>query len=176
MAEADTGISGTLIVAIIALVISVSSLTWQVVLYLLGGARVRTELRIGALGSGTLAVHAPVDKPVDFAHLGQQGFDQPVFVVQVRNAGRLAASITKWDIAFDNGGACSLPTWHVNNDRPLPYRLEPGDEAGWYCPVAGVRAAMDAFAATGMPVRFLRARVGLGGTGKNITSKNAMRV
>ena len=165
-----------MVVAIIALVVSVSSLTWQIVLYLLGGARVRTELHIGALGAGTLAVHAPVGKPVDFAHLAQQGFDQPVFAVKARNAGRLAVSITKWDIAFDNGGACSYPQWDANNDRPLPYRLEPGDEVVWYCPAAPIRAAIDAFAAAGLPVRVLQAQVGLGGTGKTVTSKNALRV
>jgi hypothetical protein len=99
-----------------------------------------------------------------------------VFVIQVRNAGRLAASITMWDIAFDNGGACSYPTWHVNNDRPLPYRLEPGEEAVWCCPVAPIRAAIDAFAATGQPVQYIRGQVGLGGTGRTVTSKNAMRV
>jgi hypothetical protein len=168
-------ISGTLIVAIIALVISVSSLTWQVVLYLLGGARVRTELRIGALGVGA-AVHAPVSEHVAFAHLAQQGFDEPVFVVRARNAGRLAASITKWEIAFDNGGAMSLPQWDANKDHPLPYRLEPGGEAVWFCPTAPIRKAIDAYAAVGMPVRLLRAQVGLGGTGKSVTSKNAMWV
>jgi hypothetical protein len=103
MAQVDTGISGTLIVAIIALVISVSSLTWQIVLYLLGGARVRTELRVGALGMEG-AVHLPVDDRVDFAELAQKGFPERVFGVQVRNVGRLAVSVTKWDVVL----ACDL--------------------------------------------------------------------
>jgi hypothetical protein len=75
MAEGDTSISGALIVAIIALVVSVSSLTWQIVLYLLGGARVRTELRIGALGAGG-AIHGPVAEGVDFTQLAQQGYPE----------------------------------------------------------------------------------------------------
>jgi hypothetical protein len=174
MAQGDTGISGTLIVAIIALVVSVSSLTWQIVLYLLGGARVRAVLRVGALGPGG-AVHGPVDERVDFSQLAQQGYPEPVFAVQARNAGRLAVSVTKWDVAFDNGASFFQPGWHPNNDRPLPYRLEPGDEAVWFCPMAPVVAAAKAFASSSHPVRLVRARVGLG-TGKTVTSKSAMRL
>jgi hypothetical protein len=99
-----------------------------------------------------------------------------VFVVKASNAGRLAASITSWDISFGNGGALSLQQWQVNNDHPLPYRLEPGAEAVWYCPTDPIRRAIDADAAAGLPAKHLRAQVGIGGTGKTIMSKNAMRV
>lgn len=165
---------GTLIVAIIALVISVSSLTWQIVLYLLGGARVRTELRVGALGPSGV-VHGPVAEGVDFTQLAQQGYPEPVFAVQARNSGRLAVSVTKWDVALENGASFFQPGWPPNADRPLPYRLEPGDEAVWFCPMAPVIAAAEAFASSSHPVRLVRARIGLG-TGKSVTSKNAMRV
>jgi hypothetical protein len=168
----SAGISGTLIVAILALVISVSSLTWQIVLYVLGGSRVRTELRIGALGPGG-AVHGPPDARMNPAQLAEQGYNQPILAVQVRNAGRLAVSVTKWDVVFDNGGAVSHPRWDVNDAFPLPYRLEPGDEAVWFCSAAPVNAAIKAFASSSRPVRLVRARVGLG-TGKSVTSKNSM--
>jgi hypothetical protein len=168
----SAGISGTLVVAILALVISVSSLTWQIVLYLLGGSRVRTELRIGALGPSG-AVHGPPESQVNPALLAEQGYNEPIIGVQVRNVGRLAVSVTKWDVAFDNGGAFSQPGWHVNDAYPLPYRLEPGGEAVWFCPAAPVHATIKAFASSSHPVRFVRARVGLG-TGKSVTSKNSM--
>jgi hypothetical protein len=122
---------------------------------------------MGALGIGA-AVHAPVGSPMDFAELAQQGFDQPVFVVKASNAGRMAASITSWDISFGNGGAMSFQQWPANKDHPLPYRLEPGGEAVWYCPTDPIRRAIDAYAAAGMPARYLRAQVGLGGTGKTV--------
>lgn len=144
--------------------------------YFLAGARVRTELHVGAIGADG-AVHGPVDARIDFTQLAKQGFNEPVFAVQVRNTGRLSVSVTKWDVAFDNGGGCYFhrPSWRVNDDRPLPYRLEPGDEAVWYCPAAPVLVAADAFASIGKPVRLLWARVGLG-TGKSVTSKNSMRL
>lgn len=151
-----------------------SSLTWQIVLYLLGGSRVRAELRVGALGASG-AVHGPADERVDFTQLAQQGYPEPVFAVQARNAGRLAVSVTKWDVVLENGASFFQPGWHPNADRPLPYRLEPGDEAVWFCPMAPVVTAADAFASSSHPVRLVRARVGLG-TGKSVTSKNAVGV
>jgi hypothetical protein len=154
----NSGISGTLIVAILALVISTSSLTWQIVLYVLGGARVRTELRIGALGPGG-AIHAPAEAPMDAAELAQQGYREPILAIQARNTGRLAVSVTNWDVAFDNGGAVSQPGWHVNNAYPLPYRLEPGHEAVWMCPASLVQAAIEAFAPSSHPVGLMRARL-----------------
>jgi hypothetical protein len=170
--RAEAGISGTLIVAILALITSVSSLTWQVVLFLLGGSRIRTELRIGALGPGG-AVHSPPDAPMDAAELTAQGYTEPVFAVQVQNRGRLAVSVTKWDVVLDNGSSFFQPGWHVNKAYSLPYRLEPGDEAIWFCPAMPVHAAIKVLASSSRPVRLIRARVGLG-TGRSVTSKNSM--
>jgi hypothetical protein len=166
-------VSGTLVVAILALTVSTSTLTWQIVQFILGSSRVSAELRYGA-HNGSGAMTMPVgSSPPNFDQLKSQGWTELVLAVQVRNSGRLAVSVTNWTIAFDNGGSFTVPSWSVNGHAPIPYRLEPGSEQTWLCPLADVMAAASAFDVTDKPTRHLRARAALG-NGKIATSKNRL--
>lgn len=167
--------TGTLVVGIVALVLSASSLTWQVVQFVLGSSRVFTELRYGA-HNGAAAVTAPVKAAggsIDVEQLVIQGYTEQALAVQVQNRGRMAVSVMNWSIAFDNGGAYSLADWVVNNRYSLPYRLEPGSEATWLCPFADIQRAVNAFSSSNKPVTKAFARVSLG-NGKVVTSRNYM--
>lgn len=167
--------SGTLVVAILALAVSSSALTWQIVQFALGSSRVTAELRYGAHDGGGAVTMPIADRPPDFKQLASQGYTDLIFAVQLRNSGRLAVSVTNWSMAFDNGGAFTVPRSPINNHAPMPYRLEPGAEQTWFCPVHDLIAAAQAFDATSKPVGEIRARASLG-NGKIATSRNRVRI
>lgn len=138
--------TGTLVVAIIALVVAVVGLTWQIVQFLLAGGRVSVELRIGATNGSMVVAGTAGQVSQDFEVHARQGLDIPVLGVLVRNRGRLAVSITGWEVVFDGDGGGSISTldWQVNAGHPLPFRLEPGAEVSWFSRLdqvaAGARA------------------------------------
>lgn len=167
--------TGALDVGIIALAISASSATWQVAQFLLGSSRPTVDLEIGAVGRGGV-VSIPL-KPGSQVNglrsLIEQGYTQPIVAVKVRNKGRLAVSITGWAVAFNNGSTFQLPGWDVNEGHPLPYRLEPGAEVSYYCPLDDVERTQSAFRGIGPPIQVCRAQASFG-TGKVLKSKAAL--
>lgn len=173
-AAKSSGISGTLVVAMIALVLSASTLTWQIVQFLLGGARVSAELHFGAHDGGGV-VHGPADKPLQWDRLTGQGYTERLLGVQVRNRGRLAVSVTAWSVVLDNGAAYSHGDWHINQKYPLPFRLEPGAEAVWFCPLEPVVAMGATFQKSNRPAGTVQAQAGLG-TGRTVKSRNGLSV
>lgn len=76
----SSGVSGTLIVAIVALAVSTSSLTSQVAQHLLTGARVTVHLNVGAY-NGSGVIYCPVTKTFDWSGAIQQGYREPVVVL-----------------------------------------------------------------------------------------------
>ncbi len=165
--------SATLIVAVIALVLSVGSLTWQIAQFLLAGSRVSAELQIGA-HSGSAVALRPADRRPDWDRLAAEGFTEAVLGVTARNKGRIGVTVMSWKVVFDNGLSFSLADYRPNNDKPMPYRLEPGDEVTWLCPAAAVMAAGRSWReAIGDHPGRIRARVTLG-TGKEITGETAI--
>ncbi len=150
-------------VAIIALAVSSSTLTWQVLQFLLSSSRPKVYLGLGAvrgnqLASGRLGV-ARIDD------LLTQGFDTPVATVRVHNRGRMAVSVTSWGIDFRGGMGLSNLGHSANDHSPLPHRLDPGAEAQWVLPLQDVHALLDGMRDLGRAPSQCRARIGLG-TGK----------
>jgi hypothetical protein len=132
----------TLVIAVLGLVLSVASLTWQAATFVLSGSRVRADLKHGAAGAGGVIHGPPGSQPL--ASLGAQGFMEEVLGVQVRNAGRLATTIDRIEICLANG--VKLAQLSALMGPSLPHRLEPQSSALWFIPADPARGAVAASA------------------------------
>jgi hypothetical protein len=123
----------TLVIAVVAVVLSASSLCWQAATFVLTGGRVTVELVVGALdATGSNLVTAPISGMTQtFGDtLRAQGFTRPVVGVQVHNVGRGLATITEWSLVMQDGTALT-PTG-ASIGPPLAHRMEGGGEpARW---------------------------------------------
>ncbi|MEU2801396.1 hypothetical protein [Streptomyces sp. NPDC007117] len=126
----------SLIISIIALCVSISNVTWQLARFVLEGPRLRVHLKVGALGRDNL-VSIPVEnvKNLDetFASLASRGFSQPVLVVEVVNQGRLGVQLLDFGVDVPKGLSLKVVEGVVT-DTPMPYVLEPHQEATWAMP------------------------------------------
>ncbi|TMR90753.1 hypothetical protein [Nonomuraea basaltis] len=121
----------TLVIAVFGAVVATAFLTWQITLFLLSGARVKTDLLIGARNQGSMAT-GPVDSmaPSNLRHLVEQGFTTPVIAVRARNVGRLPVTVTGISLPSSiKGMSLSVPGGMIGPD--LPHRLEAHDNATW---------------------------------------------
>jgi hypothetical protein len=71
----------------------------------------------------------------------QQGFDEEVAVLEVRNVGRLAVSVERIGLDSNDGWGFEQPGDPANAD--LPHRLEPGAMQAWHLPLIGLQALVD---------------------------------
>lgn len=163
--------TSTFILAVLALIISTSSLTWQIVQYLLGASRPFVDLQAGGLVEGE-AVIMPIEG-TDFGQLDRMGFGTPVVAVQIQNRGRLAVSVTSWSITFDNGARFIPSDWYPNDKAPLPHRLEPGAEVIYLCDLHHIAASELDMRRSKKPAKSCRAAASFG-TGKVVRSKTKL--
>ncbi|MFF4856468.1 hypothetical protein ACFY2N_16405 [Streptomyces rubiginosohelvolus] len=126
----------SLIISIIALCVSISNVAWQLARYLLEGPRIRVRLKVGALGRDNL-VSMPVENVKNlnetFASLESRGFTQPVLVVEVVNHGRLGVQLLDFGVDVPKGLSLKVVE-NIITDTPMPYVLEPHQEARWAVP------------------------------------------
>jgi hypothetical protein len=134
-----------LIVAIVGLVLSVASLTWQTAMFVMSGSRVRASLLHGARGPGGVASGPP--GKVRFEQLVAQGFTQEVIGIQTRNVGRLAVQIVGVAAVLQSGVRVTQLPGTVGPE--LPHRLEAQSTGTWFLPAAPVRAAVKATSGIG---------------------------
>ena len=125
----------TLVIAVLGLVLSMVSLAWQAATYVLSGSRVRAELMHGA-GNADVVVSGPPGWKRVAAH----GLDEEVIGIEVRNVGRMAASIDSVHAALPRGTKTTMLQSIVG--PPLPHRLDPQGVASWFLPMAQVRATV----------------------------------
>lgn len=106
-----------LVIALVGLVLSVISLTWQVLQWRLAGSRVKVETRL-AVGVGG---QPPLDK---------------LIAITARNVGRTAISLTGWGL-LDVRRDAHVPghTMGVPMNPAMPVRLEPGTAQDFYMPL-----------------------------------------
>jgi len=133
----DFATAATLAIAVLSLVLSVVSLTWQAATFVLSGSRVRAYLTRGARNADVV-----VTAPSGWQQLAAQGLTEEVIGIEVRNVGRLAASIDTVHAALAGGTKTTM--LQSISGPPLPHRLEPQSSAAWYLPAAPVRAAVGA--------------------------------
>jgi hypothetical protein len=136
----------TLVVAILGVVLAVASLVWQAATFVLSGSRVGLTLRRGLIrrdGTGTVALAlGPLEPSADhYAMLREQGFNEEVVIVEVRNKGRLAVSVesVRTDTQDGWGFACI-----ADPENPaMPHRLEPGAKETWHEKLAAIQKIVD---------------------------------
>jgi hypothetical protein len=134
----------SLVIAIVGLVLSVMSLTWQATMFVLSGSRIKALLQHGAIGRGSLVVSKPGTQSMEY--LANQGFTDEVLAIKVRNVGRLSVSVTSVAAVFGSG--ISIGQLDHPRDRALPYRLEAQSEQTWFVSMDAVRAAAESWLAT----------------------------
>lgn len=106
-----------LVISVLALVLSVASLTWQIATHHLNGDRVVVQL-------GT---SIPV---------GAAGFLPNCRSITARNRGRTAVTVTSVAVDVGNGKTAQIGAQLVGAlSDPLPHRLEPGASASWAYPI-----------------------------------------
>ncbi len=167
MTLADTGSSydiATLVIAIAGFGLALVSLAWQASTYFLTGSRLRAALLLGAT-DGSVLITYPPDKatPETIAMHAKQGFTKPVVVAEVRNIGRMPATVQKVTAYLENGVGLQ-PLQHPH--APLPYRLEAGSSESWW---------IDATAVASAAARLEKTRLSISvelGTGKVVRTKS----
>jgi len=129
--------------SIISLVVAGASFTWNVSQFVLGGARPRAELVVGAVAMGGLVYWSPKDDPIgQLARLASQGEDpKPVIGVRVINHGRAPTRIERWSIAGIGAGVSLTPLTDQYGPQ-LPHDLAPGANAVWVTDIRQVAKAI----------------------------------
>jgi hypothetical protein len=136
------------VLSIIALCLSVASLTWQISSFLLTGARVKIE--------------------TSWAYpLGGADYLPECVSITARNVGRFATTVRNVGIEVQRDGTHAVISHLLvpQMSTELPHRLEPGDEASWSVPVQAVRSM-----AADHPPRDWAAYVSLG-SGKRVRGR-----
>jgi hypothetical protein len=158
--------AATLVIAVLALLASVISLTWQVVEWKLNGSVVKVELLAGAAGQGGVAAGSV--KNFSPSSLSREGFVEMLFIVRARNVGRSAVDITHWSVASPKGFALALTAYRLN--RNLPYRLESGSKVDFHVPMQDVFRLVAAVSAVAGPRKKVRGVITLA-TGRERRSR-----
>jgi hypothetical protein len=161
-----------LVLAIVGVVLSVASLTWQLATFLLTASRVRAHLRHGGVGRGGISFGPP--GTFMGGRLAEQGFSKELIGVEVFNRGRVGVNITSWRI---QAGRESYRPVGDQLGPQLPHRLEPGASASWFAPMETVRrvVATSAEVLDGPNPASVRGFVQLG-TGGLVKTKGTMSV
>jgi hypothetical protein len=155
----------TLAIAVLGLVLSVVSIVWQIAEHRLSGARIKVDLRWGAIGDRGI-VSGEVGRDLG---LGQfPGLTERVFVVVARNVGRLPVDIAGVAIRF-RGDISYRSTERWIHNPTLPHRLEAGSAMTFYLSHDDVMAGVAAAQVIAPGRRTLRGQVELA-TGKTLLS------
>lgn len=107
------------ILSIVAVVLSATSIGWQVVAFRRSGPVV------GVTATQALPTYGP--------EMGDWHVN-----VTARNSGRSPVTVTGWGLRFPDGQAMFM-TENLSWSTALPYRLEQGASGSWYIPTGDVR-------------------------------------
>jgi hypothetical protein len=164
----------TLVLAIVAVVLSLLALGWQAYSVAISGSRVRVSVQRGLRGPGAVVTFPDDAQEWHLEMAREQGLTQAVYAIKVANTGRGGTSVSGVALAFSDGGAL-LP---APLDPPLPFRLDGEHEQTWYVEAAPARDYA-AVSAKVLPDRArnmtARGRVTLG-SAKTVFSSNRVRV
>ncbi|MGA5472537.1 hypothetical protein ACPCUK_27660 [Streptomyces arboris] len=112
----------SVVIALVALVVSLISLGWQIITWLRSGPVIKVK------GHSSIAV---VDGNAGEVHLS----------VTAVNRGRAPATVTGWGLRLPNGSSVVPQSAQLPGTNPLPHRLEPHAEASWHVPQTAVEEA-----------------------------------
>jgi hypothetical protein len=164
--------TAALIVAIVSIIISVASLSWQAASFSLSGPRVKVSLRHGAAGRGGIITGAP--GKLDLGWAVSEGYTHELLAVEATNVGRMAVAVTKVSASFPSGFGVSETQ---NPFTPvLPHRLEAQTTQTYYISMEMVRrTAYVAFRATGENSQPVSMLVELG-NGKTVKTPESLEI
>ena len=169
----------TLIIAILGWVTATAALTWNVVSWLLAGARATVEFRVGALVDGNQYLTQPI-RP-GWQRWLQENMEtngltgELMLFVNVRNTGRTRLTIHQCGFRASTGEQYSTPGGPDVGEK-FPITLEAGDATTLGYNAAGILAGAETSADFYKKGSVdLRARVELG-SGKLVNSKEALTV
>jgi hypothetical protein len=106
---------------VVAIVLSVASLTWQIVSWRRSGSVVTVRV-------------------AQFFPVYDQGLGDLYTSVTAHNSGRAPVTVTGWGLRLPSGGTIVM-TRNLPWFSPLPYRLEAGAEGSWAISTDDVRAS-----------------------------------
>lgn len=136
----------TLVIAILGLVISVASASWQVWSRRLDDPRLRVQLLRGYLGNGGI-ISAPASAADSWQLMASQGYTERLLGVEVTNVGRFPISVENAIAqAEPSGVSFHRPGWHINPEQN--HRLEPFSSASWWVDMPSIAAMVQAGAGT----------------------------
>jgi hypothetical protein len=146
--------SVTFILSVVAIVLSVTSLGWQVMSWRLSGAVVKVSCEL-AIHPGDVAAEAAA---------------QPWYLrMTACNRGRSPVTVSEWGLRLPNGtdtGVRPDSRW----SSPLSYRLEPGSEGRWFAAIEDVKTACKKLNVSNYdPIAFIRL-----GDGRTVDSPLSM--
>ena len=121
-------------IAVVGLVTSVVSLTWQIVQHRLSGPVVRAGILWGGFGEGGRVVTGPITRQL--AAFRHALVDEYVVAVRGRNLGRMPVDVSGFMVEAEGTLAYSLGGWRPNVS--LPHRLEPGSAVTFYVPLEDI--------------------------------------
>jgi hypothetical protein len=166
-----------LAIAIFSTVIATASLTWNVVQFLLGGARPRAQLIVGALSDGGGLVSGQPSEGLfrTLARLTGESYTHPVIGVKVINCGRAPARVQNWSVKCIDAGVALTPVGDSIGPE-LPHDLPAGANETWVVDLRSARAMVHASAtATHGRTEPVRVVVELG-TGKILVSSKSLSI
>ena len=122
----------TLGIALFGAIVGTASLTWNVVQFLLAGARPKAHLVVGAMSPGSgLVTGAPSTTIFEtFARLMKEGYTQRVIGVKVVNHGRAPTRAQSWSVKCLESGGSFTPIGDSIGPQ-LPYDLAPQTNETW---------------------------------------------
>jgi hypothetical protein len=166
----------TLGIAVFGAVVATASLTWNVVQFLLGGARPKAHLVVGALSpSGGLIAGPPSDNAFrTVARLAKEGYPRPVIGVKVINHGRAPARVQKWSLKCMAAGVAYTPIGDSIGPT-LPHDLPAQASETWVVDLQFARALVHTAATSERNPEPVRVIVELG-TGRTLVSRKSLPV
>ncbi len=100
--------------------------------------RLRVRALFGLGGRGGVASSTKVPEPRELERLIDQGYQDPLIGVEVRNTGVSPITVEKWSI---DGGTTVLITPIADQIGPnLPHTIPGGSSATWWTPFENVRS------------------------------------
>jgi hypothetical protein len=128
----NTVVVASFVIAVVGLVLAVADLVWQFASYSLSGGRVKVEFLGGAMhagGRGVLTMPAGKLNAEKMQQAAKDGFVLPIMGVRVRNVGRMAVTVAKWEIVATSGLAFNPVGSSIG--KPLPHQLDAGQSEMW---------------------------------------------
>ncbi len=149
----------TVILAALGVCLALASLAWQARTFAISGSRISVEIKTALRGRGGDLTLPHTATAHDVEYMQSQGFEEPLFAVQVNNVGRGSTSIAEVKLVLDDGMAVNTVL-----NPPLPFRLVGESEQTWYFDanlVVAVVRTSEKVMPTGKP-RTVRGQVKLG--------------